>query len=201
MAREGLSRLTGLTDGVFAIALTLMVLELHVPDGHKIGSELELLSAIGTLAPQFITYALSFLTLTIFWFGQQAQHSLMRGTDRKLATLHLCFLAFVSLLPFSTGILAEFHVFRIAILVYWLNVLMLGITLFLSWLYADKHGMIKPEADIKSVYRRIFQAQILWLFGTALSLISISLSISFLFLVQLVYALHPQSNLVRRIIG
>src|ERR1043165_2257472 len=98
---EARGRVVGITDGVFAIALTLIVLEIRVPTHEMVHSEGELLSAIAGLAPRFLTYALSFLTLTIFWFGQQAQHHLIARADRRLSTLHLCFLGFVALLPFS----------------------------------------------------------------------------------------------------
>ncbi|WP_246673745.1 TMEM175 family protein [Mesorhizobium sp. B2-7-3] len=88
---EGRGRIVGITDGVFAIALTLIVLEIRVPAHEAIHSEHDLLAAIAALAPRFLTYALSFLTLTIFWFGQQAQHGLIAKSDRRLATLNLCF--------------------------------------------------------------------------------------------------------------
>ncbi|MDG4879132.1 TMEM175 family protein [Mesorhizobium sp. WSM4935] len=74
---EGRGRIVGITDGVFAIALTFIVLEIRVPSHEAVHSEGELLAAILALAPRFLTYALSFLTLTIFWFGQQAQHGLI----------------------------------------------------------------------------------------------------------------------------
>ncbi|TGV33449.1 DUF1211 domain-containing protein, partial [bacterium M00.F.Ca.ET.168.01.1.1] len=121
-------------------------------------SAIDLLAAIAALAPRFLTYALSFLTLTIFWCGQQAQHGLIAKSDRRLATLNLCFLAFIALLPFSTDLLADFLEFRIAVLVYWLNLLMLGATLFSSWWYADRNGMIAEDVDAetrRSVYTRI----------------------------------------------
>ena len=190
-----------MTDGVFAIALTLIVLEIRVPDGHGISSERELFAALGALLPRFLTYALSFLTLTIFWFGQQTQHRLMRGADRRLGALHLCFLAFVGLLPFSTDLLAEFIEFRASIFFYWLNLLFLGVTLFLSWRYAHRHGMVEDGADVRAVYQRIVKAQVLWAVGALLSVASIRASLGFLLVVQVVYASHPSSRWVRRIIG
>ena len=126
----GLGRIVGITDGVFAIALTLIVLEIHVPSQSAVHSERELIAAVAALAPRFLTYVMSFLTLTIFWFGQQAQHGLIERADRRLATLHLLFLGFIALLPFSTDLLADFLEYRTAVLFYWLNLLMLGITPF-----------------------------------------------------------------------
>ncbi|TPI18875.1 TMEM175 family protein [Mesorhizobium sp. B4-1-1] len=201
---EGRGRIVGITDGVFAIALTLIVLEIRVPAHEAVHSESELLAAILALAPRFLTYALSFLTLTIFWFGQQAQHGLIAKSDRRLATLNLCFLAFVALLPFSTDLLADFLDFRVAVLVYWLNLLMLGATLFASWWYADRNGMIAEDVDAqtrRTVYNRIVKAQVLWVIGAALCLIAPLLSIVFILLVQLIYATAPRSSLLRHIIG
>ncbi|TIN31569.1 MAG: DUF1211 domain-containing protein [Mesorhizobium sp.] len=201
---EGRGRIVGITDGVFAIALTLIVLEIRVPAHEAVHSERELLAAIAALAPRFLTYALSFLTLTIFWFGQQAQHGLIAKSDRRLATLNLCFLAFIALLPFSTDLLADFLEFRTAVLVYWLNLLMLGVTLFASWRYAEKNGFLAEDVDAetkRTVYLRIVKAQILWALGAALSLVSPLLSVGFILVVQLVYAAALRSSLLRKVIG
>ncbi|MER9138778.1 TMEM175 family protein [Mesorhizobium sp. M0830] len=201
---EGRGRIVGITDGVFAIALTLIVLEIRVPAREAIHSEGELLAAIVALAPRFLTYALSFLTLTIFWFGQQAQHGLIARSDRRLATLNLCFLAFIALLPFSTDLLADFLEFRIAVLVYWLNLLMLGVTLFASWCYAEKNGFLAEGVDAetkRTVYLRIIKAQILWAIGAALSFVNALLGIGFILVVQLIYAAALRSSLLREIIG
>jgi len=180
------------------------VLEIRVPVHEAVHSETELLSAILALAPRFLTYALSFLTLTIFWFGQQAQHGLIARSDRRLATLNLCFLGFIALLPFSTDLLADFLEFRTAVLVYWLNLLMLGVTLFVSWRYAEKNGFVAEDVDAetkRTVYQRIVKAQILWAIGAALCLISPLLSVGFILVVQLVYAAAPRSSLLRNVIG
>ena len=201
---EARGRVVGITDGVFAIALTLIVLEIRVPPHEMVHSEGELLSAIAALAPRFLTYALSFLTLTIFWFGQQAQHGLIARSDRRLATLNLCFLAFIALLPFSTDLLADFLEFKTAVIVYWLNLLMLGVTLFASWRYAEKNGLVAEDVDAetrRTVYMRIVKAQILWAVGAALCLITPLLSVGFILVVQLVYAVTPGAKWVRRIIG
>jgi uncharacterized membrane protein len=201
---EGRGRIVGITDGVFAIALTLIVLEIKVPAHETIQSEHDLLAAVVALAPRFLTYALSFLTLTIFWFGQQAQHGLIAKSDRRLATLNLCFLAFIALLPFSTDLLADFLWFRTAVLVYWLNLLMLGVTLFASWRYAETNGLVAEDVDAdtrRTVYNRIVKAQILWAVGAALCLISPLLSIGFILAVQLIYAAALGGSFLRKIIG
>ncbi|RUW79925.1 hypothetical protein EOA29_23240, partial [Mesorhizobium sp. M1E.F.Ca.ET.063.01.1.1] len=122
----------------------------------------------------------------------------------RLATLNLSFLAFIALLPFSTDLLADFLEFRVAALVYWLNLLMLGVTLFASWWYADRNGMLMEDIDAqtrRTVYQRIVKAQILWAIGAALCLITPLLSIAFILLVQLIYAAALRGSLLRKIIG
>ena len=68
-AGKNRDRLAALSDGVFAFALTVIVLDIHVPAHTAITTEGDLLAALGALAPQFATYLLSFLTLGIFWVG------------------------------------------------------------------------------------------------------------------------------------
>ena len=89
-------------------------------------------------------------------------------------------------------------------LVYWLNLLMLGATLFSSWWYADRNGMIAEDVDAgtrHTVYNRIVKAQTLWAVGAALCLITPLLSIGFILLVQLIYAAAPRASLLRKLIG
>jgi uncharacterized membrane protein len=62
-----------LSDGIFAVAMTLLVLDMHLPTTAQVHGERELLAALAALGPQWITYGMSFLTLGIFWAGQQTQ--------------------------------------------------------------------------------------------------------------------------------
>ncbi len=118
--------------------------------------------------------------------------------------MNLCFLAFIALLPFSTDLLADFLEFRTAVFVYWLNLLMLGVTLLASWRYAEKNGFIAEDVDAetkRTVYLRIVKAQILWAVGAALCLVSPLLSVGFILLVQLIYATALRGSFLRNIIG
>src|SRR3954464_6306681 len=119
MAGRRLDRIAALSDGVFGIAMTLIVLEIRVPDPGPIVAEQDLWTALMRLGPRLLTYFLSFLTLGIFWGGQQTQLNLFATADRDLTWLQLAFLATVALMPFSTSLLAEFITFRLALLLYW----------------------------------------------------------------------------------
>ena len=127
IAGQNLERLAALSDGLFAVAMTLLVLDLRAPSAEAIHSEHDLLARIGSvLAPRLLTYLMSFLTLGIFWLGQQAQLDRLERSDRDLAWMHVAFLCVVSLVPFSTALLAEFITYRVALVVYWGNILLLG---------------------------------------------------------------------------
>src|SRR4029077_7276129 len=132
LAGRRLDRIAALSDGVFAIAMTLIVLEIRVPDAGPVRSEQDLWNAMLTLGPRLVTYLLSFLTLGIFWSAQQTQLNLFATADRDLSWLQLAFLATVALMPFSTSLLADFITFRLALVAYWANILLLGVIVYLS---------------------------------------------------------------------
>jgi uncharacterized membrane protein len=200
IAGQSVERLAALSDGVFAVAMTLLVLDLHAPAAEAIHGEHNLSVALTALAPKFTMYLMSFMTLGIFWMGQQAQLHHLERSDRSLSWIHLAFLFFVSMTPFSTTLLAEFNTYRIALLVYWLNILLLGATLYLSWVCALGTGLVKedlPEPVSKAIKRRIVIAQALYALGAALSLIDTYWSIGFIVLVQLNYVLAPRWRAAR----
>ncbi len=195
IAGTGLERLAALSDGLFAIAMTLIVLEIRVPAREAVATEKALGVALIGLLPRIVTYLLSFLTLGIFWVGQQTQLNHFSRADRHLSWLHLAFLAGVATMPFSTGLLAEFTTFRTALLVYWANVLLSGVVLYLGWLYAERAGLVKESTppDVgRTIKRRIVVAQTLYAIGAALCVVDTYWSIGFIVLVQLNYAIAPR---------
>ena len=159
------------------------------------GRNLDRLAALAALGPQWITYGMSFLTLGIFWAGQQTQLNHLAEGTRDLTWIHLGFLFAVTLLPFSTRLLAEFFAYRTALGLYWLNIFVLGAMLFWSWSYATRANLVKadtPEEVRGSICQRIAIAQSLYAAGAALCFIHTWLSIAAIVLVQLNYAFAPR---------
>jgi uncharacterized membrane protein len=192
---RSLERLAALSDGIFAVAMTLLVLDLHLPTAAQVHSERELLGALCALGPQWLAYLMSFLTLGIFWAGQQTQLNHIGEGTRDLTWIHLGFLFAVTLLPLSTRLLAEFITYRSALLLYWFNILILGAMLYWSWTHAMHAGLVKddtPEEVRASICRRILIAQSLYAAGAALCVINTWVSIGAIVLVQLNYALAPR---------
>jgi uncharacterized membrane protein len=202
MAGRRLDRIAALSDGVFAIAMTLIVLEIRVPDPAPIVTEQDLWTALTTLGPRLLTYFLSFLTLGIFWGGQQTQLNLFSTADRDLTWLQLAFLATVALMPFSTSLLAEFITFRLALLLYWANIFLLGLLLYIAWIYALRNKLVGRDATETAsavIKRRIIAAQALYAFGALLCFINPLWSIVFIVLVQLNFAVAPKIPVLWRL--
>jgi uncharacterized membrane protein len=192
---RNVERLAALSDGIFAVAMTLLVLDLHIPTAAQVHSESELLLALGALGPQWIAYGMSFLTLGIFWAGQQTQLNHIEEGSRDLTWIHLGFLFTITLMPLSTRLLAEFITYRSALGIYWLNIFAPGAMLYWSWAYAVHAGLIKADTPVEvrnSICRRVIIAQSLYAAGAMLCVINTWVSIGAIVLVQLNYAIAPR---------
>jgi TMEM175 potassium channel family protein len=205
-AGSSLDRLAALSDGVFAVAMTLLVLDLKPPSVPKRaqqpiwsgggGSEHALLHGLShDVAPRLLPYAMSFLTLGIFWVGQQAQLENFTRSTRPLTWIHLMFLLGVTLMPFSTGLLAQDTTYRLSMAVYWLNLFLLGAVLFVSLVYAERAGLMSAETtpDMRTAMRRrIVVYQCLYAVAALTCLINTYLAIGLLVALQLNAVLVPR---------
>lgn len=207
IAGGSLERLAALSDGIFAVAMTLLVLGLSVRASNvlhparplwapgALASEHVVWDVLRQLAPHLLTYLMSFLTLGIFWIGQQTQLGQFRRSDRDLTWIQLAFLFGVSLMPFSTMLLADYITYRLAVGVYWLNIALLGALLYAGARYGRRAKLIKQDvtAEMTTVgERRIIAYQALYAFGALLSVFSPYLSIGFIVVVQLNAAITPR---------
>lgn len=202
IAGQSIERLAALSDGLFAVAMTLLVLDLRVPAADAVRGEHDLWRGLVALSPRLTVYLMSFLTLGIFWVGQQTQLNYLARGDRHLAWIHLAFLFAVTLMPFSTNLIGDFIAYRVALLGYWGNLLLLGAVLFASWRYAVKAGLMKADAPAeigRSIERRILIGQALYAFGALLCVVDTYWSIAFIILVQLNYAIAPRIGLLSRL--
>jgi uncharacterized membrane protein len=207
IAGVSVERLAALSDGIFAVAMTLLVLGLSVRANSAIHpaqplwapgavtSEHVVWDVLRGLAPHVLTYLMSFLTLGIFWVGQQTQLSHFSRSNRDLTWIHLVFLLGVMLMPFSTTLLADYITYRLAVVVYWLNIVLLGALLYAGIRYAKRAGLIKEDVTAEMTAaseRRIVAYQLLYAFGVLLSVFSTYLCIAFIFAVQLNAAIAPR---------
>jgi uncharacterized membrane protein len=192
IAGQNKERLAAISDGIFGVAMTLMLLEIHTPVATAVKGEVDLLLAIRGIAPAFLVYLMSYLTLGIFWVGQQTQLNHLERSDRHLTWLHLGFLFFVTILPLSTRLLTEFMQLRTALLFYWFNIFLLGAALFVSWRYAINAHLVSDSIPIhvrEAICRRIVSGQVLYAIGAALCIFNTYCSIAVIVLIQVNYIL------------
>jgi uncharacterized membrane protein len=195
VAGQNVERLAALSDGIFAVAMTLLVLDLRVPASDAVHSERDLGRILLALTPRLLIFLMSMMTLGIFWVGQQTQLNHFARSDRNLAWIHIAFLCAVCLVPFSTSLLAEFIHYRMALLVYWFNILLLGVTLLWSWHYATRARLLTddlPGEIHPAVVRRIVVAQSLYACGAALCFLNTYFAIAAIVLIQVNYAIAPR---------
>jgi uncharacterized membrane protein len=202
LAGGEVARIAALSDGIFAFAATVLVLDFHTPEAGDIHSEAELLGALMASAPRLLPWLLTLMTLGIFWLGQQTQLSQLARSNRDLTWLHFIFLAVVTALPFSTRLLADFLTYRVAFLIYWLNISLLGACLYAAWAYAERAELIREDAHggvSRAVKRRIVAAQSLYAIGALAGLVDVTLGIALILLMQLNYAIGPRLPFLSRL--
>jgi uncharacterized membrane protein len=210
-AGSSLERIAALSDGVFAVAMTLLVLDLKAPSVPKRaqqpiwsgGSEHALSHGLlHDVAPRLLPYLMSFLTLGIFWVGQQTQLQSFTRSNRALTWIHLTFLLAVTLLPFSTGLLAQDTSYRLSVAVYWLNLVALGTVLFVSLRYAEHAGVLSDETTEEmraAMARRIVVYQSLYAAAALTCLINTYLAIGLLFALQVNAVIAPRIWILDRV--
>ena len=202
VAGQDLGRIAALSDGIFAFAMTVLVAEIYIPGSAGIHSEAELWAGLAALAPRIVTWLMSLMTLGICWVSQQTLLNQLARADRDFSWLSFVYLAIMTVLPFSTRLLAGFITYQAAFLIYWFNILLCGVGIIACLIYAERAGLIKadaPEDFARAFKRRILIAQTLYAFGAALGLISIPLGRGFIVLVQLNYAAAPRLPLLWKI--
>jgi len=201
-AGTSLHRLNSISDGIFAVGMTLLVLGLAVPATLAVRTESDLWHELMNLPPSVVTYFMSFLTLGIFWVGQQTQLSQAERVDRNYTWIHLAFLLAVTLVPFSTALLARFHWSRVALIVYWLNIVIMGAVLLIAAEYGLRRDLF-PErlrrTMARIVRRRVYGAQALYFLALLLSVADTHWSIAAIVAIQLNFALGPTIPLLRQV--
>ena len=151
--RRGFSkgRLEAFSDGVFAIAITLLVLDLAVPAG----AGKHLLRSFIDEWPSYVAYVVSFSTIGAMWLGHNAVTEYLDHANATFVRLNLLFLLFVSFLPFPTRLFADFiqrdSPERVAVTIYGISLLLTATLLMTLWRYARRARLVRPDADDEEV--------------------------------------------------
>jgi uncharacterized membrane protein len=153
------ARTVAFTDGLFAIAMTLLVVSLAVPTLSDTDSVGQLADKLGDDSATFVSFAISFAVIGRYWLAHHAYFSALARLDRTLIALNLLYLAFIAFLPFPTALLGTYFENPLSITIYAINVAIVSgmeVVLF-SW--AQNHDLLEKKLP-RDVYR----------YGSAMSL-------------------------------
>lgn len=157
----GTGRITALADGVFAIVLTLLVLDLHAPAA---ATNAQLAGQLRELLPSLLAFVVSFAVVGIFWYGHHMESHWIRRSDRIHLGISLLLLLTICLIPFSAALLGKNHGLPLAASIYGANLWAAGIARYAHWVYATRgNRLVDPEIDPGLVQhvRRVFLLVIL----------------------------------------
>ena len=171
----GLDRTLAISDGVFAFAVTLLVLDLFVPTLSPEASSTDLWQALSKESESFLNYILSFLIAGVWWNAHHRVFERMRSSNSTLRWLNLFFLLWIALLPFFTKILDQYSTLQLGVVLYAADQAAAGLSLTLMWLYASrKQGLIDKNLDkraIRFTTVRIVIAPIVFLISIGFSIV------------------------------
>jgi uncharacterized membrane protein len=156
----GKNRIEALSDGIFAIVMTLLILELRIPNLPPSASNVEVAPALIALWPKFASYTVTFVSLGFFWVGHHIMYHVIRRADRTLLWLNIFFFMFVSLLPFSTSLLNAFPQAFIAPFFFGANLAIIGWILFFQWSYANSQPDMLANF-VTALYRTTVRSRML----------------------------------------
>ncbi len=187
-------RIEALTDGIFAVAMTLLVLNLKLPQGGVEEVEADLLGLITGQSHVFSNYAMSFLLAAVFWIIHHQQSHVIKRTDRNHLWLNILILMFVSLIPFSTSLINDYHDDWMASIFFGMNMFILGSLFYINWDYATRnHRLVALNLDPRRIAvgkRRSAVTPIVSLLAMALVFVDVSIS-SFAYLLIPLILFHP----------
>ncbi|HOI39266.1 MAG TPA: TMEM175 family protein [Methanobacterium sp.] len=176
------SRIETLVDGIFAIAMTLLVLSIGIPDISSALSEPAFQQQLLGLWPKVMSYALSFWILAGFWRVNHQQFYFIKRSNPALISINIFWLLFIVLVPFSTEILGEYGNYFTANIIFQVNLFFAGVLHYLNWHYAVWKGLVDENMD-ENTSKFIKRINLIL---PVLSLIALGLS----------YNLHAWSNLI-----
>lgn len=162
-------RVEALADGVFAIAMTLLVLEVHVPEIAAPITGAGMIDALASLLPSVAGYAVSFVILGMIWIGHHNQFHFIRRVDRALLWINIFYLLCVAFVPFATAFLTRYPLQPAGLLVYGGTLLLGGLSHLLAWNYAVSHGLVTEEVtpEVAELFReRVSMGIVVYLAAT-----------------------------------
>jgi uncharacterized membrane protein len=183
----GLERIIFFSDAVFAIAITLLALNLKLPENNNLPTT-PLSHSLLAIMPEFKGYAFSFLVVGFYWMSHHYYFRYLKRYDYLFVSLNIGFLMGIAFLPFPTSVLDSYPRQRLAVIFYAGSMALVGLMKALLWYYASKrHRLVAPSLPprlILSLTRRTLVPPLIFLISVAIAYFNPSLA-------ELVWILIP----------
>jgi uncharacterized membrane protein len=144
-------RLETLVDGIFAIAMTLLVLNLAIPEITSPVSNLAIQNSLYHILPNFISLVVSFVLLALFWSIHHRIFNQIKIVNKHLLWINVIWLLFIVLVPFSASLTGKYGDFSISHIIFNLNMLGISFFLYLNWAYANQSDLLHENVDVKTI--------------------------------------------------
>jgi len=176
--------------------MTLLVLEIVVPELSNSEAATELPKHLLELLPDIWSYAISFIILGFFWVGHDVQFHYIKRGDGTLRWITIFYLMFIALIPFSTALIGEYGDQQISVIIYGINITIVLVWANLQWKYATKeHHLVDGDLDPKFITimsRRVYVGQLLYLFAIAISFLNTQVSLLLFMLIPSYYLIPAE---------
>jgi uncharacterized membrane protein len=204
------SRIEALTDGIFAVAMTLLVFGITVPTAAAVGKKDPVAVLLHEQGGELFIYALSFALLGVYWVGLHAQFQYIKRVNRNLLWINILILLLISFIPFTTSFLGQYREYRSAVIFYVLqihsavifygaHIVAIGAVIYFHWWYAMRTPLIAGRAVDKHMVRaganRVLFAPVISLLAIACSFITPTASLICFALIPIVYIFPSRIDL------
>ena len=176
--------------------MTLIVLEIVVPELSRSEAATELPKRLLELLPDVWSYAISFIILGFIWISHDDRFHYIKHANRTLLWMTVFYLMFIAFIPFSTALIGAYGDQQISVIIYGINIIIVIVWSYLQWKYATKeHRLVDSDLDPKFITRmsrRIIIGIILYLIAIAVSFLSNQASLIIFVLIPIYYLIPPQ---------
>jgi uncharacterized membrane protein len=198
----GTTRIEALSDGIFAVAMTLLVLDVKLPVGESFASSQALFDRLISLEHTFVIYFITFVVLAMFWVGHHAQFHYIRYVDHTLLWINLLFLFGITSMPFATDMLGDHNHLVLPYLYYGAKFLFLAGLLVLQVIYLRSNPKLAHSTLTHAVARRIVVRTVIFATIPVLSMVAVfynrRLALYLYFLLLVVHFLPGRVDILKR---
>lgn len=198
LASTGLEkgRLEALTDGILAVAMTILVLDIKLEASDTILTDAHLINHLLSVERTFSVYLVSFVVLAMFWISHTLQFHYVKRVDRRMLWISLVFMLLVTLVPFTTNVLISYETLLLPVVMYGINLTLLAATLIANVNYLSRHPNLATAEFTPTVsayiHRRLLIVALIPMLAIAMAFVSTRVSLYMYFLMLLVHFLPRQ---------